>query len=436
MNSEIAALKIALQASPDNLELKKIILTKMKADVYTYRDEIFVLSKEIHGEDQNYIPAVESLINYYFENKKFSTCELILQNYPNYESFSPKCLIIISKLFLKFDLHDRASSIYKMVLKKYPNVKDDELDSIFRTPQEENNEVQNSKSFLQKPKESFKDVGGMQDVKREISLKIIKPLENKLLFQKYGKKIGGGILLYGPPGCGKTFIARATAGEINAQFISLQINDILSMWMGNSEKNLHEFFQLARKNYPAIIFIDEIDALGMKRSNFNSSAGRNVVNQLLVEMDGIENNNDGILIIGATNSPWDIDSALRRPGRFDRIIFVPPPDQESRENIFKLKLEDKPIDTIDYSLMAKRSSGFSGADIDAVIDVAIENILEKALETGSTPLIKEQDIVKAIKQRSPSTREWFNTVKNYTIFSNKSGIYDDVIKYMKVNKIP
>ena len=152
-------------------------------------------------------------------------------------------------------------------------------------------------------------------------------------------------------------------------------------------------------------------------------------------MDGVENNNDGILIIGATNSPWDLDSALRRPGRFDRIIFVPPPDQESREVILKLKLEDKPIATVDYSSIASKTSGFSGADLEAVIDVAIENILEKALETGNAPLIQTSDLINALGLRNPSTRDWFNTVKNYTTFSNKSGLYDDVVKYMKQNKM-
>lgn len=435
MNNEIEALKLALQSSPNNLELKKIIHAKMCIDRLTYNEELFKLSKDIHDIDRTYIPAVESLIRHYFENNKLSTSELILENYPEYEVFSEEGLITICKLLIKLKQQDRASDIYKMIIERNPGFLDDDLDPLFRVSQVESTGDKKETPFLQKPKETFKDVGGMSDVKREISLKIIKPLENKSLFEKYGKKIGGGILLYGPPGCGKTFIARATAGEIEAKFISLQINDILSMWLGNSEKNLHELFQLAREHTPAVIFIDEIDALGMKRSNFNSSAGRNVVNQLLTEMDGVENNNDGVLIIGATNSPWELDSALRRPGRFDRIIFVPPPDKESRETILKLKLKDKPIDRIDYRLLADRTSGYSGADIDAVIDVAIENILEKAIETGNTPLITDRDLLTALKHRNPSTREWFNTVKNYTTFSNKSGIYDDVITYMKANKI-
>lgn len=434
MNPEIEALKTALSASPTNLELKKIIHHKMLGDIYNYKSELFALSKEIHKEAPGFIPAAEYLIRYYFDNHKFSTCELILENYDDFNSFSSNGLIQISKLFVELKQNNRAYEIYKFTIEKFPNAQDKELDAIFREPSFDQNESYNRSAFMQKPKESFKDVGGMQNVKREINLKIIQPLKNQSLFKKYGKKIGGGILLYGPPGCGKTFIARATAGEIDALFLSLGINDILSMWMGTSEKNLHEFFQLARDNKPAVIFIDEIDALGMNRSQFNSSAGRNVVNQLLTEMDGVDADNDGVLIIGATNAPWDLDSALRRPGRFDRIIFVPPPDQESRETIIKLKLQNKPIEDIDYSLIASRTVGFSGADIDAVIDVAIESIIEKALETGDSHEIKTRDLTNAAAQRTPSTREWFNTVKNYTVFSNKSGLYDDVIKYMKSNK--
>lgn len=435
MNPEIEALKSALSASPDNLELKKILHSKMLGDIYNYRSELFGLSSDIHKNEPEYLPAVEDLVRHYFENEKYSTCEIILQRYEDFQDFSQSGLIRIAKVFVRLEQNQRASELYKLCIENYADTKDEELDSLFRISNEQNSKEGKSFAFMQKPNETFEDVGGMQDVKREINLKIIQPLKNEALFKQYGKKIGGGILLYGPPGCGKTFIARATAGEIDAQFLSLGINDILSMWMGNSEKNLHEFFELAREYKPSVVFIDEIDALGMKRNQFGGSAGRNVVNQLLTEMDGVDAKNDGVLVIGATNAPWDLDSALRRPGRFDRIIFVPPPDHESRETILKLKLKEKPIEHIDYSKIASRTKGFSGADIDAIIDVAVENIIERALETGETLPITTKDLVNAAGLRNPSTREWLNTVKNYTVFSNKSGLYDDVVKYMKANKL-
>ena len=162
-------------------------------------------------------------------------------------------------------------------------------------------------------------------------MKIIYPLQNRALFKAYGKKLGGGVLLYGPPGCGKTLISKATAGEIQANFISVGIHQILDLYVGNSEKNLHQSFQLARENAPAILFFDEVDALAADRKDFRESAIRTMINQFLAEMDGNIGSNEGILILGATNAPWHLDAAFRRPGRFDRIIFVPPPDEPARE---------------------------------------------------------------------------------------------------------
>lgn len=179
------------------------------------------------------------------------------------------------------------------------------------------------------------------------------------------------------------------------------------------------------------MFFDEIDALGAKRSDLRQSAGKNVINQFLAELDGIHSNNEGILIIGATNTPWHLDPAFRRPGRFDRIVFVPPPDTESKEAILKLKLKDKPQENINYSKIAQKSKDFSGADLNAVIDIAVENILEKAMQTGVPKPITTNDLLAALKQHKPSTIDWFTTAKNYAMFANKSGLYDDILKYLK-----
>jgi len=413
----------------------KILHAKMTPEALNYKNELLTLSRDLHSIDAQYIPAVEQIINHFIEEKKYTAAEVMLENYPDYHLFSQNGLLDICRLYVAVNNISLAPEVYQFTITSYPDTQDHELDSLFRVPTEFNDESSSSFTSLIRPKENFNDVGGMDNVKREIDLKIIQPLKNVELFKKFGKKIGGGILLYGPPGCGKTFMARATAGEINAHFFSIGLSDILSMWIGQSENNLHEFFETARQYKPSVVFIDEIDALGMKRSQFHSSGGRNVVNQLLTELDGIESKNDGLLVIGATNTPWDIDSALRRPGRFDRIIFVPPPDQKSRETILRLKLNDKPISDIDYTAIAKKTEGYSGADIDAIIDEAIEGILEKTLRTGISSNITTNDILRAVKNRRPSTLEWFNTVKNYTAFANKSGIYDDVVQYMKSHKL-
>jgi SpoVK/Ycf46/Vps4 family AAA+-type ATPase len=240
--------------------------------------------------------------------------------------------------------------------------------------------------------------------------------------------------LYGPPGCGKTHLARATAGQINASFMSIGIHDVLDMWSGNSEKRLHEIFDLARRQTPCVLFFDEIDALGASRSDMRHSATKMLINQFLTELDGISASNDGVLILGATNAPWHLDTAFRRPGRFDRIIFVQPPDQESRESIFKITLKDKPTQQIDYPNLAKITSDFSGADIKAVVDITIEDKLRQSFQQGKPEPIFTKDLQAAVKKVKPSTKEWFNTARNYALYANDSGLYDEILEYLKIKK--
>jgi SpoVK/Ycf46/Vps4 family AAA+-type ATPase len=173
----------------------------------------------------------------------------------------------------------------------------------------------------QKYKITFKEVGGLQELKKEASMKIVQPFKNPELFKRFKKSAGGGILLYGAPGCGKSYFARAIAGECEASFYNIGIDQILDMYVGNSEKNIKALFQTARKNRPAVIFIDEIDALGRKRELLKHTNLTSTINAYLAQMDGVESDNENILVIGATNAPWDVDSAFRRPGRFDRVFY-------------------------------------------------------------------------------------------------------------------
>jgi len=287
--------------------------------------------------------------------------------------------------------------------------------------------------FFEKPDTSFKDVGGMESVKDEIRMKIIAPLANPELFSQYGKKAGGGILLYGPPGCGKTFIARATAGEIDAKFMAIDLDDILSMWQGGSEKNLSTRFSAARKHQPVVIFVDEIDALaGKRKESLGGSGMKNTSNTFLKELDGINDANEGLLVLGATNLPWHIDTAFLRPGRFDRIIFVPPPDEEARKLIVDLLLSGKPIEKIDAQKIARKTAGFSGADLTAVVDRAIEAKLTQAMRSGKVEPISTKDLLSAVSQTRPSVKDWLNTARNYVLYSNNSGMYDDVKAYLKM----
>jgi transitional endoplasmic reticulum ATPase len=287
---------------------------------------------------------------------------------------------------------------------------------------------------LERPQLAFADVGGMERVKEEVRMKIILPLRQPELFKAYGKKIGGGILMYGPPGCGKTFLARATAGEVQAGFLAVGISDVLDMWIGQSEKNLHALFEQARSHRPCVLFFDEVDALGANRTDMLKSGGRQIINQFLSELDGVASSNEGVLVLAATNAPWHLDPAFRRPGRFDRILFVPPPDQPARAAILRLLLKGKPVAEIDFEAIAKKTDGYSGADLKAVIDVTVEEKLRDAMRSGSVQPLTGRDLLDAVKRHKPTVRDWFETARNHALYANQSGLYDDILAYLKINK--
>ncbi|GAB2957734.1 hypothetical protein GCM10027048_25490 [Hymenobacter coalescens] len=288
---------------------------------------------------------------------------------------------------------------------------------------------------LEKPTIDFSAVGGMEAVKEEIRIKIIHPLQYADLYKAYGKAAGGGLLLYGPPGCGKTHLARATAGEVKASFIHVGISDILDMWMGQSEKKLHDLFELARMQAPCVLFFDEVDALAANRHDLRQSAGRTLINQFLEELDGARHSNDGVLILAATNAPWHLDPAFRRPGRFDRIVLVTPPDEPARTSILEVMLQGKPVeDKVSLKAVASQTAGFSGADLKAVVDTAVETRLRESMRAGRPLPVQQSDLTAAAKQVRPSTKEWFATAKNYALYSNEGGTYDDILVYLGIKK--
>lgn len=286
------------------------------------------------------------------------------------------------------------------------------------------------------PKLSFADVAGMEELKERLERSFLGPLRDPETYRRFGKKIGGGIVLYGPPGCGKTFLARALAGEIGARFTEVGLSSVLDMWFGESERKLHELFENARRRAPTVLFFDEVDALGQRRSHLKGTAGRNLVNQLLSEMDGFATRNEGVFFLAATNHPWDVDPALRRPGRFDRLAFVPPPDAAARERVLALKLAGRPLAPgLDLARLARATDGFSGADLSAVVEAATELAIEATRKKGKEQPIDDASLARAVKDVRPSTRAWFEVARNHAIYANEGGAYDDLLEHLRRMKL-
>jgi transitional endoplasmic reticulum ATPase len=280
------------------------------------------------------------------------------------------------------------------------------------------------------PAVTFSDVGGLDDVKKAIHRTIILPFQRHDLYEKYKRGAGGGVLLFGPPGCGKTLLARATAGECGLPFSNVRIEEILDPFFGISERNLHDAFVQARRFAPCVLFLDELDAIAFARRKHSGNVGRPLVDQLLQELDAIGADNDNILVLAATNAPWDVDEAMKRPGRFDRVVFVPPPDATAREHILALHLAGRPAEEIDVARIAKQTPLFSGADLEALVERAIDLVIDDALDSGQERPLTTADLERALAGMRASTLEWIATARNYVEFANQGGRYDEVAAFL------
>ena len=282
------------------------------------------------------------------------------------------------------------------------------------------------------PKIGFDDVGGLENVKRQMRRRIINPFLKKELFSKFKRRAGGGVLMYGPPGCGKTMLARALAHECNASFMNIKAADILDQWQGGAEKNVVSYFEQARARKPVVLFFDEVEALAQKRHFGDSHKINTTVSALLTEMDGFESDNEGVLILGATNVPWSLDSAFRRPGRFDRTLFVPPPDKVARKFILNNQLEDRPVDSsLDISPLIGRTSGFSGADLVGLVDTALDYAIEDSQDADDLVPLSGRHFNEALSEVRPSTGEWLAQAGGYAEHANKDGLYDELAGFLK-----
>jgi SpoVK/Ycf46/Vps4 family AAA+-type ATPase len=464
-----AALREALRQSPDNVPLLLHVADSLLGRA-SYADAEALFRRAVSLDPKN-LPARTGLATAFHQQGKHSEAMVLVESLVAEPAPPPAALLLHARLAMRAGEPRLAARQYLAARNADPTLADAALEQELgnylpqpgvespvraprpppppdpadeptgdidetRQPQRDLAGDQPGQEYaeIEKPALTFADVGGMDGVKEEVRMKILLPLQQPELFRAYGKSIGGGILLYGPPGCGKTFLARATAGEVRASFISVGLNDVLDMWIGQSERNLHAIFEQARSHKPCVLFFDEVDALGANRGDMVRNAGRHLINQFLSELDGVQANNEGVLILAATNAPWHLDPAFRRPGRFDRILFVPPPDLPARASILRLHLRGKPVGPIDFEVLAKRTDGFSGADLRAVVDLTVEAKLREAMKSGLIKPLETRDLTDAAKRHRPTVRDWFETARNYALYANQSGLYDDVLEWLKLKR--
>lgn len=255
----------------------------------------------------------------------------------------------------------------------------------------------------EKPDLRFSDIAGLEEVKEQIRLKLLYPYTHPELAQRYGIQPGGGLLLYGPPGTGKTMIARAVAGEIEAAFFAIKPSEVMSQWVGVSEQNIAKLFEEANSYPRSVLFIDEIEALTPKRRVQASTVMARVVPQILAELDGFKKRQNALLLVGATNEPWAIDAAILRPGRLDRLIYVPPPDFMARKKILEINLKDVPLaEDLRLDEYAARTANYSGADMAALARRARERVFTEVVHQGLERPLGAEDFEAELSKMMPS----------------------------------
>jgi SpoVK/Ycf46/Vps4 family AAA+-type ATPase len=433
MGDPIETLRQAVSLSPENAPLRRHLGDLLAAAgrheeaVEEYREAL-----ALDPSDELRLSLARAFLSLGRTGEAAVLVDVVLEDGP-----SAAALALRSRLLLNEGDLDGARDAYRQAVAVDVELADPELADLLVAPEDAADRIEPEPSTPSAEANdrdrtviTFADVGGMEDVKEQIRLKIIHPFQHPELYAAYGKRAGGGVLLYGAPGCGKTHIARATAGELGSSFLWVGLEDVLSMVFAESEQNLHELFEQARRSAPCVVFFDEVDALGARRSDLRTSPGRQLINQFLAELDGVATENEGILFLAATNAPWHVDDAFRRPGRFDRVVFVPPPDRDARREILRIHLEGRLQEEIDLTRLADRTKEYSGADLQSIVDVAVEAKLASAMRDGVPRPLTTDDLLAAARKRKPTTAEWFQTARNYALHANQAGSYDAVLEYL------
>lgn len=422
----------ALAASPDNAPLRAHVAAALEK-VGQHRAALGhfdrIADDPAHG-DEALLGATRCLLALHDADGAYARVDRLLARVPGHAMG----LLLRAKVRERRREHREARKDYERAVALDPSLADTSLwDALVPAGEEE---AAGEEAPAKDAPMTFAQVGGLDELKERIRMRIVHPFARPELFKAYGKRVGGGVLFYGPPGCGKTFLARATAGECGAHFMPVGLHEVLDMWIGNSERQLHAVFEEARRRAPTVLFFDEVDTLGMQRAKLVSGGMRGVITQFLSELDSFNNRNDRVLVIGATNTPWDLDAAFRRPGRFDQVLFVPPPDAPARAQILALKLKGKPVEAgIDIERLAGQTESWSGADLEHLVEHATELAIARSMKTGNVEPITMAFLDAARARIKPTTREWFTTAKNYAQYANEAGQYDEIADYMRKHKL-
>ena len=282
------------------------------------------------------------------------------------------------------------------------------------------------------PRVTLSDVGGMPAIKRWLSTAFVSPLRDPELRRLFGRSLRGGLLQYGPPGCGKTFLARALAGELQAGFLRVDLAHVVDMWLGYSRRSVHEIFETARAAAPCLLYLDQLDAIGPRRAGRRHSIGRGVVDQLVAELYSASEEHEGVFVVAATEHPWDVDALLRRPGRLDHRLLVLPPDLQAREAIIRAVLDGRPLaDDLDLAALAARTDKYSAADLAQLCESAAAAALEASMVSNSSRPIALADFTRGLHEIRPSTPPWFELARDYARFAAEPGSYDDLVSYLR-----
>ncbi|MEV4108700.1 AAA family ATPase [Nonomuraea sp. NPDC049695] len=441
----LQALREAARLSPDNLPLRRHLAEQLLAKGYLADAEAEFRAALVLAPKDPDITA--GLAEAFVRQSAHGAALSVLEPFLATPGYPPRMGVLAARALLGEGDMGRAGHRYHEAVSRDPSVADPELAArltvppapayappagpaapAYATPADAP-----SGAEVEKAKQTFADVAGMEAVKESLRVKLLLPIQQPELFAAYGKRAGGGVLLYGPPGAGKTHLARAAAGELGAAFVNVGLADILDMYVGSSERNLRATFDLARRNRPCVLFFDEVDALAARRSDMRQAHTRQLVNQFLAELDGVDQNaNEGVLVLAATNAPWYIDVAFRRPGRFDQLVFVPPPDASARAAILRILCRDKPLAEMDFDAVARVTDHYVGADLKGLVDRAVEVKLQQSISAGRPIPMTTGDLLAAAQGTRPTAvREWLATARNYVLHANESGAWDELMPWIK-----